>query len=56
MHVFLACWIRLYGLVCMEIFGHLRFALHDAEPMFESELRGLGQLLGVGDQYRPPSA
>ena len=39
MQVFLSCWIRLYGMVCMEIFGHLRFALDDAEPMFEAELR-----------------
>ena len=56
MHVFLACWIRLYGLVCMEIFGHLRFALHDAEPMFEAELRSLGVVLGVGADYQPPAA
>ena len=54
MYVFLACWIRLYGLVCMEIFGHLRFALHDAEPMFEAELRSIAETLGVADQYRPP--
>ena len=53
-HVFLSCWIRLYGMVCMEVFGHLQFALHDAEPMFESELRRLGEFLGVGDQYRRP--
>jgi AcrR family transcriptional regulator len=56
MHVFLSCWIRLYGMVCMEVFGHLRFALDDAQPMFESELRELGRVLGVQDQYRPPSA
>jgi AcrR family transcriptional regulator len=55
MHVFLTCWIRLYGLVCMEIFGHLRFALSDAEPMFEAELRSLGEVLGVGADYRPPA-
>jgi AcrR family transcriptional regulator len=53
--VFLSCWIRLYGMVCMEVFGHLRFALDDAEPMFEAELRSLGEVLGVGDDYRPPS-
>jgi AcrR family transcriptional regulator len=51
MQVFLSCWIRLYGLVCMEIFGHLRFALADAEPMFEAELRGLAGVLGVADAY-----
>jgi AcrR family transcriptional regulator len=51
MQVFLSCWIRLYGLVCMEIFGHLKFALNDAEPMFEAELHGLAQVLGVADAY-----
>ncbi|MFD2094052.1 TetR/AcrR family transcriptional regulator [Blastococcus deserti] len=54
MSVFLSCWIRLYGMVCMEVFGHLRFALDDAEPMFEAELRALGEVLGVADEYRPP--
>jgi AcrR family transcriptional regulator len=52
MQVFLSCWIRLYGMVCMEVFGHLQFALHDAEPMFEAELHRLGEILGVGDEYR----
>ena len=55
MSVFLSCWIRLYGMVCMEVFGHLRFALDDAEPMFEAELQALGAVLGVADEYRPPS-
>jgi AcrR family transcriptional regulator len=49
--VFLTCWIRLYGLVCMEVFGHLKFALSDAEPLFEDELRQLAELLGVADAY-----
>ena len=53
-HVYLTCWVRLYGMVCMEVFGHLRFALHDPEPMFESELRRLGEFLGIGDEYRRP--
>ena len=51
MQVFLSCWIRLYGLVCMEIFGHLKFALDDAGPMFEAELHGLAHVLGVADAY-----
>jgi AcrR family transcriptional regulator len=51
LQVFLSCWIRLYGLVCMEIFGHLKFALDDAEPMFEAELHGLAEVLGVADAY-----
>jgi len=53
-HVFLSCWIRLYGMVCMEVFGHLRFALADAGPMFEAELQALAAMLGVADEYRPP--
>ena len=51
MQVFLSCWIRLYGMVCMEIFGHLEFALDDAEPMFEAELHSLAGVLGVADAY-----
>ena len=47
--VFLSCWIRLYGMVCMEVFGHLRFALDDAEPMFEAELRALGERARCGE-------
>jgi AcrR family transcriptional regulator len=48
--VFLSCWIRIYGLVCMEVFGHLRFALHDAAPLFEAELADLSRLLGIADE------
>jgi hypothetical protein len=53
--VFMSCWIRIYGLVCMEVFGHLRFALTDAEPMFETELRDLSRVLGILEEYRPPA-
>ena len=57
MQVFLSCWIRLYGLVCMEVFGHLKFALDDAEPMFEAELHAPGpSVLGVADAYAAPSS
>jgi AcrR family transcriptional regulator len=52
--VFLSCWIQLYGMVCMEVFGHLQFALADAEPMFEAELHRLGERLGIGEEYRRP--
>ena len=54
--VFLSCWIRLYGMVCMEVFGHLRFALDDPEPMFEAELRALGRVLGIAEDHLPPAA
>ncbi|MFL5999477.1 MAG: TetR/AcrR family transcriptional regulator [Streptomyces sp.] len=49
--VFLSCWVRLYGLVALEVFGHLKFALDDAEPMFEAELHDLAEVLGIADQY-----
>jgi AcrR family transcriptional regulator len=55
MYLFLTCWIRLYGTVCMEIFGHLKFAVDDAEPVFEAELRDMGALLGIAEFYRPPA-
>jgi AcrR family transcriptional regulator len=51
--VFLSCWIRLYGMVSMEVFGHLHFALTDPEPMFEAELVVAAEQLGVRPQ--PPA-
>jgi AcrR family transcriptional regulator len=43
--VFLTGWIRIYGMVCMEVFGHLRFALTDGEPMYEHEIQALAEML-----------
>jgi AcrR family transcriptional regulator len=51
--IFLSCWIRLYGMVALELFGHLQFALVDAEGMFEAELMASAQLLGL---LLPPDA
>jgi AcrR family transcriptional regulator len=45
--IFLRCWIRLYGIVSLEVFGHLGFALDDAAPMFELALAETAPLLGV---------
>lgn len=36
--VFVDAWTRLFGMVAMEIYGHLRFALDDTEPLFETML------------------
>ncbi|HEX6498899.1 MAG TPA: TetR/AcrR family transcriptional regulator [Micromonosporaceae bacterium] len=53
--VFLTAWIRLYGLVAMEVFGHLRWALTDAEALFEIELANFArQLTGVPDDTDRP--
>jgi hypothetical protein len=49
---FLWCWVRLYGMVSLEVFGHLHFALDDASPMFEYTLAELAGLLGL--DYAPP--
>jgi AcrR family transcriptional regulator len=50
---FLRCWIRLYGIVSLEVFGHLGFALDDAAPMFEIALAETAPLLGVEYPGRP---
>jgi hypothetical protein len=50
--VFLQCYTRLYGIITMEVFGHLGWALEDVEPLFERELDGLCQLTHV--TYTPP--
>lgn len=36
---FLTKWTQFYGLIMAELFGHLSWALSDAEPLFEAELR-----------------
>jgi AcrR family transcriptional regulator len=45
--IFLRCWVRLYGMVSLEVFGHLHFALDDAAPMFEITLSELADLVGL---------
>lgn len=44
---FLRCWVRLYGTVSLEVFGHLHFALSDAAPMFDITLAELASLVGL---------
>lgn len=41
LQVYLSHWIRLYGSVALEVFGHLGFALTDAQTMFETELKSV---------------
>ncbi|MEV5751282.1 TetR/AcrR family transcriptional regulator [Actinoallomurus sp. NPDC052308] len=57
--VFVGCWVRLYGLVAMEAFGHVHFVLDDAEPLFEAELAEVSAILGIARPLPPghsPSA
>lgn len=49
---FLSAWVSLYGLVTMDVFGHLGWVLSDSEPFFEYELSQLCAKLGI--DYRPP--
>ena len=51
---FLRCWVRLYGTVSLEVFGHLHFALEDAGPMFEITLAELAQLVNLEYPSRQP--
>jgi AcrR family transcriptional regulator len=49
LELFLSCWMRLYGAVATEAFGHLNFALSDgnAEALFEGLLREMADRLGL---------
>lgn len=42
---YLSGWVRLYGAVTIEVFGHLGFALTDAGPMFEAMLADMRRQL-----------
>ncbi|TMR08073.1 TetR/AcrR family transcriptional regulator [Nonomuraea turkmeniaca] len=53
-HVFLSCWIRLYGLLCMEVLGQLDFAYTDLEPVFEECLREIAPRLGLDYEAAAP--
>jgi AcrR family transcriptional regulator len=55
LQVFLQCWVRLYGQVALEVFGHLSFAIQDVQPLFEDMLLDVAGWLGIVDQYRPPA-
>jgi AcrR family transcriptional regulator len=46
-YTWLSAWTRLYGLVAMEVFGHLQWAVTTVEPLFEIELTGfMAQMRG----------
>lgn len=42
---YLAGWVRLYGAVTIEVFGHLGFALDDPGPLFEAMLADMRRQL-----------
>ncbi len=53
LETFLRCWVLLYGTVSLEAFGHMKFALDDASPMFELMLTDLAQMIGL--EYHWPA-
>ncbi|NDU72420.1 TetR family transcriptional regulator [Actinomadura sp. DSM 109109] len=53
LHVALSCWIKLYGLLCMEVLNQLDFVYSDPGPIYEETLRDLAATLGL--DYRPPA-
>lgn len=46
--VCLSAWTRLYGLVAMEVFGHIRWAVDDAQALFDLELLDFARQLSAG--------
>jgi AcrR family transcriptional regulator len=52
---FLEGWVRIYGSVALETFGHLQWSMSDGEPLFEQTLMGLAELVGRPDGYLPPA-
>jgi AcrR family transcriptional regulator len=46
-YAYLSSWTRLYGLVAMEVFGHLQWAVTNVESVFEIELAGFLQQLSA---------
>ena len=54
LQLFVQCWTRLFGHVALETFGHLSFALVDAEPLFEEMLADFTRQLGLEGLYSAP--
>jgi AcrR family transcriptional regulator len=48
MFIFLSAWTRLFGMVAMEVFGHMKWAFADPEVLFEMELLNFAKQL-TGD-------
>lgn len=44
---YMSSWVKLYGAVTMEVFGHLKFATDDGGPLFELTMREICSTLGI---------
>ncbi|MEW1640327.1 TetR/AcrR family transcriptional regulator [Streptomyces sp. NPDC093801] len=54
--VMLSCWRSIYGAVALEVFEHFAPMIIDQEPMFELLMLELMSTMGLGAEYRPPTA
>ncbi|MBI3689064.1 MAG: TetR/AcrR family transcriptional regulator [Actinobacteria bacterium] len=50
LYAFFALWIRLYGLVALEVFGHLQYAVPDVQPLFDTAVAELAGRLRAGER------
>jgi AcrR family transcriptional regulator len=51
--LYVYCWQSLYGGVATEVFGHMKWAVDDAEEFFEGRLAELLVRLGLEDPNSP---
>jgi len=51
-YLYMRQWIRLYGIVTLEAFGHLSWAMEDSVTLFEATLDDCAAELGVRDGFR----
>jgi len=51
--LYVYCWQSLYGAVATEVFGHMKWAVDDAEEFFEGRLAELLVRLGLEDANSP---
>jgi AcrR family transcriptional regulator len=51
----LSAWVRLHGVVALEVFGHLRPAVGDGAPLFEQEVEAIMRQGGLRPRRAPPA-
>jgi hypothetical protein len=51
----LSAWVRLHGVVALEVFGHLRPAVGDGGPLFEQEIGAILRQAGLTPRRAPPA-
>jgi AcrR family transcriptional regulator len=51
----LSAWVRLHGVVALEVFGHLRPAVGDGAPLFEQEIGAILRQSGLTPRRARPA-